>query len=205
MNDSVLDVDQTPRSEISGLSETTSGAVTPETVRRLSEGDHEAYETIYLHYVNPLLRFMAKFTGSYEEGEEVVQDVFVRLWGNRHRVDPTRNIKSFLFTIARNAALDRIKKKHRFSDVADYDTDAGGGYIADEKMIAKDTRLLIEIAVGNMPRNRREVFRMHQEGLSYSEIAQRLNISVDNAQQYVSRARKDIKEILTLILFFFIP
>lgn len=176
--------------------------ITPEVVKSFCEGDHHAFETIYLHYVDSLSKFMVKLLGSYEDGEEVTQKVFIKLWENRSKVDPGRNIKSYLFTIAKNAALDHIKKRVPSYDISDREWEADKNYVADQTLIAHETKLLIDIAINNMPRNRKEVFKLYEEGLSYNEIAERLHISVDNAQQHISRARKDIKELIGLIALF---
>lgn len=157
-------------------------------------------------YIESLHGFLARLTGSAEDGEEIMQDVFVRLWENRANLNPAKNIKSYIFTIAKNAALFYLREKKQFLNL-DYgfESMAGDYYVADERMIAKDTQLLINIAVCNMPENRRRVFKLHQEGYSYEEIADMLHITQDNARQHVARARADVKDILAIISFFIIP
>lgn len=178
-------------------------AVTPEVVRALRDGDQQAYVTVHLHYVNPLKRFLVRLTGSEEDSREILQDVFMKVWEYRERIDPERSIKSYLYAISKNAALNYLRIKQRYSALPE--TDGYGDevyYDASEELVSEETRLLVEIAIENMPQKRREVFRLYQEGLSYEEIAARLDITQNNVRQYILRARRDISEIMALVTFF---
>ena len=182
-------------------------AVTPEVVASLRNGMHEAFDTVYLHYKKPVTLFIYKLTGSAEETEEIVQEVFVNIWAKRDQIDVTKNIKNYLFTIAKNTALKKIYRGnvagHRLSgrelEIPDMmDTDA--------LLRERDLKLLMEIAVGRMPEMRRNVFELYRtRNLSNEEIANELNISKENAQKHLSRARKDIKDLLASIVFFLMP
>lgn len=179
-------------------------ALSPQVLSDLRDGSHEAFRTIYLHFANPLLRFLTKLMGSPDDGEEILQSVFMKLWENREKIDPARNFKSYLFTMSRNAAFDLLKERNRFAEIPEgYEQSAGDSFIADEKMIASDTKLMVDIAVSNMPKSRQEVFMLHQQGFSYEEIAERLNITLGNARMHITRARKDVRNMIYLLALFF--
>lgn len=177
--------------------------VTPEVVLAIRQGDEDAYRLAYYRYRNDLLQFLLRLTGSREESEDILQTVFIQLWENRERLDPDKNFKSYLFTICKNAALHYLRDSRRYevsSLLPDIPYDSGEE--TDQEMITRETRLLIEIAVSNMPENRKAVFTLYQEGLTYEEIADRLQMTQPNVRKHIMRARNDLRELLGLIAFF---
>lgn len=176
------------------------------TLVALRAGDHMAYQDIYLTYKESIQYFLQRLLGSSDEAEELTQAIFVNVWEKRETVDPSRSIKSYLFSIARNSALDFFKhqKVHdryinneMYNDGLDYDSD--------EQMVAYETECLIEIAVSRMPKVRRQVFEMSRyEGLSNDEIAARLNISRETVYSHISNALRDVKEVLAVFSLLFI-
>lgn len=167
----------------------------------LRNGDHSAFKITYLYYVNPLQRFVTSLTGSFEDAEEVVQTVFIKLWEIRERIDPSRNIKSYLFAISRNAALDFLRARRPSGAIEGMEA-LEDDYRPDSGMIASETQRLIDVAVENMPKKRREVFNLYLQGLSHQEIADKLDITEGNVRQYILRARNDIKGLMGVIAFF---
>ena len=77
---------------------------------QLAAGDERAFETIYHHYNKRLAPFVEKMVRSPELAEEIVQDIFVQLWVNRHLLHNISHPTSYLFNIATNKTLDYIKK-----------------------------------------------------------------------------------------------
>lgn len=179
----------------------TSVVVSTQVLEALRDGDHAAFKTVYLYYVNPLQRFVTLLIGSFEDAEEIVQGVFIKLWEIRDRIDPERNIKSYLYTISRNAALDYIRAKRPSTPIENVEM-LEAGETPDKDMIGEETKAMIEVAISSMPRKRREVFLLYLKGLSNQEIAEQLNITEGNVRQYILRGRNDIKGLLGIITFF---
>lgn len=90
------------------------GPVTVELLEALRDGDHEAYKTVYLHYRGPIENFLYKLLRSREEAEEIAQHVFMTLWERRAELDPSKNIRTLLYTIARNAVVNLFKRQRVF-------------------------------------------------------------------------------------------
>lgn len=152
------------------------GPVTVELLEALRDGDHEAYKTVYLHYRGPIENFLYKLLRSREEAEEIAQHVFMTLWERRAELDPSKNIRTLLYTIARNAVVNLFKRQRVFEkyqkmqDPGEQDLLTG-----EDLLIAQEKELLIELAVKNMPPMRRKIFEMsRQQNLSHEEIAQHL-------------------------------
>lgn len=181
--------------------------VTKETLRALRKGDPEAYKTLYLHYKRPLELFLHRLTGSANDAADITQETFVTIWEIHEKIDPSKNIKSYLFTIARNMALQNIRKRKFQPDslTSAYEDTLTDNHTSMDEIVASETELLVEVAIANMPAKRREVFNLYRQGKSYDQIAEELGITSTNVRQQVFNARKELEDIMMLIAFFFMP
>lgn len=175
-----------------------SSVVTAELLEALRGGDHEAYEVVYKHYREMIGNYLCKLLQSREEAEEIAQNVFMTLWERRSELDPTRNIRTLLYTVARNAVMNQFKRekvlrKYEKSTAPD-DTE---NLTAEDILIAQEHELLVELAVENMPEMRRKVFEMsRQQNMSHEDIAQHLDTSKHNVANHLSQALKQLKHVL---------
>lgn len=183
----------------------TDSAIPIEVLTEMKAGNPGAFKTIYLRYYTQIENFLRKLLNSAEDGSDMAQETFIRLWEKRDQINPQGNIKSYIFTIARNLAYNYITRKRGgvFSD-ANMQTinSVMGDSEASDKIEAEDMQLLLNIALFNMPGQRREVYELFCEGLSNEEIAERLGTSRQVVYQQLSKARKDISELLLIIMFF---
>lgn len=174
--------------------------ITTQVLERLRSGDHDAYKEVFVHYKMALENFLSKLLGSAEEGRKTTQDVFVALWTKREMIIPEKGIKPLLFTMAKNAAFNHIRRKKTTGGIMEKQTqylDADSGVSSDDDMTAENTRLLTEIAVERMPEKRKKIYQMLLEDIRPEEIALRMHITIDNVYNHISRARKAIQDILT--------
>lgn len=183
-----------------------SEVITPEIILQLRNGNQEAFKTIYLHYYNSVKNFLYSLLQSKDESEEMTQDVFMMLWEKRETIDPSKNIKSLVYTIARNAAMnffDHQKVIDRFSrtvlpDELDNNT-------SEEILIAQETELIIKLVIANMPEKRRTVFEMsYYKNMDNETIASTMGISKFNVANHLAHARRDIKKAISLFLLFMV-
>ena len=180
--------------------------ITPEILYALRNGEAEAYRVVYLHYITPIRDFLTPLLRSADDAEEMAQDILLNLWENRAKIDPEKNIKSYLFTIARNAALDHFRHKQVQQKYAvEYQHHGEKDVSGDEILDAKESELLVRIVYSRMPPQRQKVFELSRwEGLTYEQIAQQLKISRKAVEYHISAALKEIKKILTFCLAFII-
>ncbi len=178
--------------------------ITSEVLRRLRAGDHKSYEKVYLHWRKPIYKFIFNLTGNEGEADDITQEIFTVLWNYRDRIDPDRNIRSFLFLVARRAAYksnraNQVRKKYANSvwrEEIDH-------FTSHDIVVEKETELLQQALLRRMPPQQRRIFEMnHKEGLCAEEIAERLGIKRESVYNQLSMARKTIRDAILLLLFF---
>lgn len=180
--------------------------VSYETLDAMRKGNHDAYREVYLHYVDSVLEFLKALTKSEDDAEEIAQEVFISLWEKRAKIDPHKNIRGYIYTYARNAVLNYFRRK-KVEDKYLYFTEneARQYETSDDIMIARETELLIKIAVERMPSRRKAVFQMSRfDGLSNDDIATKLNISKNTVENHLTSAIRDIRRLLALFVFFIV-
>ncbi len=179
--------------------------ITSDVLRRLRAGDHESFEKIYLHWRKPVWQFVFNLTGIRAEADDLTQEIFAALWNYRDKIDPGRNIRSFLFLVARRIAYksnraDRIRKRYADS----FWMEQIDHYTSYDFVVEKETELLKQALLQRMPAQQRKIFEMsHNEGLTAEEIAARLGIKRESVYNQLSIARKIVRDAILLLLLVF--
>jgi RNA polymerase sigma-70 factor (ECF subfamily) len=158
-----------------------------------------AFDVLYQKYCKRIYKFGYSILKSPEESANLLQDVFLILWENRHKVEKDSSIKSYVFTITYNSAISIIRKKARESEFIEYLKtlqEINEEPVNVELEYKELTNKLDEI-IKALPQRQREIYLLHKiEGLKYNEIAERLHISVNTIENHMSRALKTIREKL---------
>jgi len=174
-------------------------------IRALRNGDETAFEELYHRYWYKVLRFARLYISDSHNANDIVQDVFLRLWSNRTKVDVEKNIEGYLFIITRNLIFSQSKKKHfnyhtYLKTIEDAIQDA---YSIENHLEAKELSAMIDTIIDQMPAKRRAVFILsRREHKSYKEIAQLLDISEKTVERHINEALKTIRSSLYLFFIF---
>lgn len=150
-------------------------------IRDYLKGDRQALEFLIQRYLKPIYGFIYRFLGGSPEAEDITQDVFVRLWRNLKKFNQAKSLKVWLFAIAKNAALDWLKKKKHFN-FSDFTDEAGDNVLEetlvdpaplpDEIMERADAGQILEKALKQLPLNYQIVLVLHyNEYFTLGEIA----------------------------------
>ncbi len=180
-----------------------------ELVRRISSDDKFAFEILFRRYYAELVRFSFHMTGSIEASKDIVQDVFIKVWEGRKNLDPERSIKIYLYRAVRNQTLNYLNLKHlkfeSFAEITD-DFEIGTNESNPEMdLYYSELEKIVQKAIQHMPERCRLIFLLHrQNGLTYSEIAQILEISIKTVETQMGRALKILRKVLTPYLHLFI-
>lgn len=175
------------------------------TIEALRDGDHKAFEAVFVNYYNKTKTFIYGYIKSEFEAEELADDIFVNLWVNHKSIDISKSFNSYLFTIARNAALDFLKHKYVHDAYLDSVQNLEYSSTSEEDLIAKELGLLVDDVVDKMPQQRKRIYILSRnEGLSNTEIADQLNTTKRNVESQLSLALKEIRKAITSFLFTFL-
>jgi RNA polymerase sigma-70 factor (ECF subfamily) len=164
-------------------------------LNRIKEGDQQALETLYEKYYTRLCDFAFQYVRSFDLTEEVVSDVFFKVWQKRDTLTLTGNFKAYLYTAVRHQALDLLKKEQRPLDSLDAlpRETASSEYQPDEELLFKEFKNHIEGLINTLPPRRKLIFKMSRlEGFTYREIADILSISIHTVQNQMVEAVKQL-------------
>jgi RNA polymerase sigma-19 factor, ECF subfamily len=173
---------------------------------RIKRGDPAAFEALFRAHYSALCAFAARYADSGAVAEEIVQDVFARVWTDRARWPSPRNRKAYLFTAVRNRALNAGRRRKLEQDWADAEIVGGEAAleIADEHAIARiedpAAHAHLERAVASLPERCRLVMQLRwRDGMSYADIAGVMGISVKGVENQLSRGLRALRRSFGLI------
>lgn len=180
-------------------------------MQEIKAGNMLAFDEVYRRYSKRLFRFSYNLLKLKEDAENIVQDVFLNLWANRNKVEKVASLKYYIFTIAYHSSITIIRKKLKES-----------GYLENLRSLQEPSEEAVDLQVefreldeklkgiiDTLPDRQKEVYILHRiEGLKYSEISERLGISLNTIENHMSRALKTIRKkignysLIALIFFY---
>lgn len=178
--------------------------------RRIASGDEEAFREAVHYYSPKLISFLFSITKTMHIAEEIMQEVFLRLWQNRARVE-TDNLGGWLYRVASNLAFSYLKREalnDRLLSALKKKQTNGFSEI-DEQIDHKECEELIHTALNRLPDQQRRVCQLSlQEGMSRKEVADLLNISPNTVRNHLTRAVQVLRHFLShanilIAIFFF--
>lgn len=168
-------------------------------LKSCSKGNRGAYALLYTHYMSPLFRYLFLFTRSKEYSEEIVQDVFVKIWEKKEHLAKVQAFRPYVFKMAKNHLIDQMRKANSESRLMDQlrpSTEDSGAYSDSEAIYNQYYQIALE-AKELLPPKRKRIFEMSAEdGLSLDEIAERLEISKTVVKKQLYTATDFIREYL---------
>ncbi|MEJ2204046.1 MAG: RNA polymerase sigma-70 factor [Gemmatimonadota bacterium] len=168
-----------------------------ELLERVRGGDPAALQSLLDTHWARLVRYARRLLPEPEDAQDVVQDAFVRLWARRTRWKVEGSVRSLLFTITRNAALDEMRRRARRGRAAQAFRGPAPPALPSEEAAASELERAAAAAVAALPPRRQEVFRLVREaGLSYGEIAEVMDVSPQTVANQMSLALADLRRAL---------
>jgi RNA polymerase sigma-70 factor (ECF subfamily) len=132
--------------------------------------------------------------------EELTQELFIRIWTVRENIDPERNFHAYIHSVAKNLAFKHLKERFHETYTDDPVSLSTDQVCMEEELLARETQLLIDMKVSQMPERRKAVFELSRiEGLSNDQIADKLKISKKTVENHMNTALKEIRQILNSI------
>ncbi|MFC3198921.1 RNA polymerase sigma factor [Parapedobacter deserti] len=168
----------------------------PSLLVSLQKGDVNAFERLYFFYSRRLWGNILKMVKSTDTTEEILQELFQRVWEKRESIDVTKSFKSYLFTIAKHLVYDffHVQSKQRHLEHYLIESSTANYQHVDEEMAFKETQAIITNGIHQLPPQRRLVYLLCKiEGKSYEDVSRILGISVATISDHIVKANKSLK------------
>jgi len=168
-------------------------------VQGLQQGRQDTFETMFKAWYNPLCNYAHSFLGSRDEAEETVQSVFIHFWEKRKEIDIETSLKSYLYRSVRNSCMNVLKHEKVKREHAAFALNGGAGSSNNTAgdLMASELETRIADALMKLPEQCRLVFKMSRfEELKYSEIADKLGISIKTVENQMGKALRIMREQL---------
>ena len=165
-------------------------------LEKLKDGDLDAFNIVYKTYAPKIFIRLIKLVKDPNIAEELLQDVFLKIWRNRSKIDVSRGFVSFINHIADNLAIDLFRKVQRDKklQIEIWASAVELYYHTEEYMISKETKQILENAINSLSPRKKEILILNKiHNKSYKEIADDLNISISTVSNQLVSAIKDIK------------
>lgn len=168
-------------------------------IRNIKRGDSKSFEELFEKYYDRFFSFAHALLGDPDAAEDILQNVFLKLWIGRERLDEDRSIVNYLLVCVRNEIFDYLRLK--------YNQIVVHGISAEQEDLSSDIEAGIELTelagtidtvIRQMPPQRQRVFMMSRyERMSAKEIAQAIGISERTVERHIYLALNDLKHIIS--------
>lgn len=162
--------------------------------------DEVFFKNIYLENYPSLIVFAKGYVKQKPIAEDLVEDVFIKLWNNRKVISTIQNLKVYLFVAVRNTCFNYLVKlkKYNLQSIEDLDIDFEQiTATAEDKIISNERVELIHQEINKLPKKCKAIFILiKEEGLKYTEVAQLLNLSIKTVETQMSIAFKRLSQAL---------
>lgn len=167
-------------------------------IKNILNGDIDSFAILVSRYERQLFNFLLRLTSSKEDSEEILQDVFIRVYNYLYKFDNKWKFQSWIYSIAVNSFKDYYKKKKRrnfeyYGNIPDRLEDSLP-YIEDTYETRELYREVVKLINGLKEDQKTALVLKHIQGFSYAEIAKIMGISQANARMKVLRARQAIHD-----------
>lgn len=164
--------------------------------------DQHAFKALFSHFYFPLFQFAVSIVKMREPAEEIVEDVFIRIWDNRKSLQEIVNLRSYLYVSVRRRCLNHVTRKGPFHH---YDLDQLDVACAElvpspeDLMVASELLQRVNRAIQELPPKCRIVYKLVKEdGLTYKEAGEILDISPRTVENHIAAAVKNIAAALNV-------
>jgi RNA polymerase sigma-70 factor, ECF subfamily len=181
-------------------------------LRQLFNDDKTALEELFNYFYPRLYNFSKAFLKLEEGIDDILQEVFLKIWVNRRNINSADTFNSYIFTITRNLLLNELRSRLNEQKTRDkiFRLSVAEEFLLSEQIEYQEMKEKVDQMVATLPERQREVFLLsRKEGLSYKEIATKLDIAEKTVEYHISQAIGVIKKkmrdmgLLGMLYFYF--
>ncbi len=172
------------------------GTLDKDILIRARAGDLLAFEEILSFYEKAIYNYCLRILKSPQNAKDVTQETFIKVYTHRRDINPEKNIKTWIFTIATNTAYDFLRGKKRKKEISldEKDETISGleAYYVEEGLVPDVDKALLKIN----PEYSKALLLFYQQGFSYQEIADILSMPINTVKTHIMRGKEQLKEKL---------
>ena len=161
---------------------------------QVADGDQKAFAELFYAYHNQLAEFVLMLTGCKQQTQEIVQDVFMKVWNQRSSLPALQHFVSWLFVLTRNYTLNSLRKAATEKKVFSLSPSQLYHPVnADDRIIEKDYREVFDRAVAQLPPQQQKAYKMSRvEGLGNEYIGKVLGVAPESVRKYLQWAQQSV-------------
>jgi RNA polymerase sigma-70 factor (ECF subfamily) len=165
-------------------------------LERLLQGDMGAFDALYTRYERPLFGFVRRYLSDTAEAEDVFHEAFIAMLEQARRGQPPRSFRAWLYTVARNLCLNRLRDRRRATRAlaAKAREPAGPQEQPDSGLLRQEAAESLRQAVDRLPDPLGELYALRSGGLSYAELAEVLDIPLGTVKSRMNDMLKRLRE-----------
>jgi RNA polymerase sigma-70 factor (family 1) len=160
---------------------------------RIAKGDEKAFHAVYQQYFSKVYAMALHYMPDVFSAQDVVQEVFGRVWQRRNDLPDIRHFEAWIITIARNLLINELRKLYPRG----WQPDSTDNTDPQKTLEYRELENLLKQAINKLSARQQEVYRLSRvEGFSHKEIAEKLGISIDVSREHLSKALRNIRTFL---------
>jgi RNA polymerase sigma-70 factor (family 1) len=170
-----------------------------ELLKNLSNGSTLAFEKLYLKYSARIYGNIIKLVKATDVADDILQDVFVKIWEKRASIDPEKSFKTYLFVCSRHMVIDFFRKVSLEQLAENFLSENGSELYShvEEDTVFRETGKALDKIIDQLPEKRKMIYKLCKvEGLSYKAVSEQLNISISTVHDHVVKAGRFVKKEL---------
>jgi RNA polymerase sigma-70 factor (family 1) len=157
-----------------------------------------AFDQVYEIFSHKLFSFVFKILKNEAEADDIVQEVFVKIWESRQKLEDYKLLNSYIFTIAYNSSIDLIRKRINNSKYLEHLKNSAVINVSPtiiSQIEFNELKTQAEKLIDNLPERQKQVYLLHrEEGLTYIEIAEQMGISKNTVENHMVKALKYLRQ-----------
>lgn len=170
-------------------------------------GDEECFDEVFRKYYPRFRTFINRLTHDHYLAEDILQNVFMKLWLNRQKLDDNDSLVSYIYVLAKNEILNQARYDHSHPNAGNKLQAVCRQLYADNDDDTEELYARVLWAVEKLPRRRREVFKLNRfEFMTAAQIAERLGLSVRTVEKHLELAMRSLRQtlgpVLSILLFY---
>lgn len=165
----------------------------------LCHDNPQAMKQLFDLYYAPLCSYAARYTANMTIAEEIVSDVMMKIWQNRHNGYRAETFREYLYTATRNTTFNYLKQQQNLKNLSENWAEQLRVELIDESpldtLVAKELQMELDSLMDSLPEQCRKAFLMSRvDGMTYEEIAARMHISVNTVKYHIKTALQKLRK-----------